>query len=216
VHLPARFLAIARVLLASAAPFFRWTDARRPSVRIAGLTVVVHPDSGTPNSFLPALQEALALLAAVAPNRLRRLRQDVLRILVEPWSGTAGYSRRSRAIILHPDHVGSCSTAWLAAGLVHESIHARLANSRIRTTIRNLSRIERRCCAEQIDFLTRLPASHAAEAERCVAWIQQCLTASEPWYDPARRFRELVRSVSDRSSRPQKAARVKKDRAPDV
>lgn len=176
------FLAATRLLSAPAAPLLRWIDARRPSVLVEGLAVVVHPDAGPPGLSAAPLGEALALLAATAPRRLRRLRKDVLRLVVEPWSGTAGYSRRSRAILLDPAHLRETSPAWLASGLVHEGTHARLSNRGVRATARITARIERRCCAEQVDFLRRLPPEYGAEAARSIAWIEQSLAAPEPWH----------------------------------
>jgi hypothetical protein len=199
------FLSATRVLSAPAAPLLRWVDARRPSVRVEGVAVVVHPDAGPPGPSVAQLGEALALLAATAPRRLRRLRGDVARLLVEPWSGTAGYSHRSRAILFDPAHLRAASPVWVAAALVHEATHARLSNRGVRPTARNLARVERRCCAEQVDFLRRLPPECAAEAARSVAWIEQCLAAPEPWYGP--------RAWALRPLAPATRRRVEEDRA---
>ena len=124
---------------------------------------------------------ALDLIAACDPRRFARIRRDMPNIRVIRTGGGL-FDPTDWTCVVDWTAVMWQPVAHLAETIVHEATHARLSNRGVRPTARNLARVERRCCAEQVDFLRRLPPECAAEAARSVAWIEQCLAAPEPWY----------------------------------
>jgi len=76
------------------------------------------------------------------------------------------------------------STEEVAVAIVHEATHARLCNSKIRTTPDNEARIEALCVAQEMDFASHLP-NGAAIVEHARTKLK------DPWWGAGVREQRL-------------------------
>jgi hypothetical protein len=107
------------------------------------------------------MQEALDLLATYAPHFLRRMQHDLDLIWVRRHPMTrASYDGRLRACILDlPFFVANpeFTPAQVAASIVHEATHARLARAGVSYHEYRRDRVERICRKAELKFGKRIP-----------------------------------------------------------
>ena len=128
---------------------------------LEGIPVTVlnsRPDIETAQA-INRLSDALALISAYTPHRLRRMRDDFAAIWVRRFPCRAAYYPEQRACLIeltflvNPRH----SAAEVAASLVHEAVHARLARARVRTSTEGKAREERLCREAELEFGLAVP-----------------------------------------------------------
>lgn len=126
-----------------------------------GIPVTVlntRPDIETAQA-MNRLSDALALISAYSPHRLRRMRHDFAEIWVRRFPCRAAYYPEPRACLIeltflvNPRH----TAAEVAASLVHEAMHARLARAGIRIGPGDKAREERLCREAELEFGLAIP-----------------------------------------------------------
>ena len=128
-----------------------------------GLTLSVldlHNDS---DALLVRVKDALALLERYDPRRYQRLKRDCPHIWTTLLTGAVGrYNHGLKAILLDQRYVsGSTSSSEIAATVVHELTHARLARCGIGYPEPDRGRVERACYTEELAFARLVPNSDA-------------------------------------------------------
>lgn len=112
-----------------------------------------------------AMEAAIALVAAHHPVWIGRMRRDVAEIRVfrhPPCRGA--FDPASRVIILDSYFVCTFPTPVVAASLVHEATHARIAAAAPHLRYSEArARHERICRRSEVRFAARLPGGSAAE-----------------------------------------------------
>ncbi len=130
-----------------------------------GIPVIVHntePGIATDDVFA-RLNEALGLIARHAPRRLRRMRQDFSQIVVRRFPCRGAYFPGERACLSELTFVVNrdFTPAEVAASIVHEATHARVA-ARLRTNVADRRPREERLCRQaELDFGRSLPDGDA-------------------------------------------------------
>ena len=89
------------------------------------------------------LEEAVRLINAIQPYRLRHLRRYLQNVIVSPTGGSGEYWYGMGVCVLDPDYLRDTDAVGVAMLLIHESTHGRLDRWHIRTTSRNADRVER-------------------------------------------------------------------------
>lgn len=102
------------------------------------------------------VRRALVLIETTAPHVMRRLRNDVDRILVDGARGSA-YIRPIRTIRLYGRTLQHFDTVRAAMTIVHEGTHARIAARGIPYAAGQRGRQERLCVEAEARFVARLP-----------------------------------------------------------
>lgn len=119
---------------------------------VAGFPVEVlnqRPDIRTGDA-LARLAEAFGLIERYAPERLEWLREDVVRFLVRRFACRAAFYGEQRACLIeltflvNPRH----SAAEVAASIVHEGVHARIAAGHWGPGLPESRAAEERLCRE--------------------------------------------------------------------
>jgi hypothetical protein len=138
-------------------------QAEQHSVR--GFRVVVEntrPDIETA-AVLTRLDEALALLDQFAPRRLRHLERDLEQFLVVRYPCRGAYIAASRTCVTELTFLArrDISPAVVASSILHEGVHARVAQFRRRvggaSRDEDRAREERLCRRAEIAFGRALP-----------------------------------------------------------
>lgn len=174
-------------------------DARAEEVttsrhQLRGIPVRVinsRPDIAT-RAVLDRLEQALDLIALYAPRRFRRVTKDVSGIVVHRFACRGAFFPQTRECLVeltftvNPAH----TLPEIAASIVHEATHARIA-ARCGTLPETLRpREERICRRAELDFGTMLPDG-AVVVERA----RRALGLSDPDVAPAVDWREAARRV---------------------
>lgn len=113
------------------------------------------------------LDQALGLIAQYAPRRYRRMQGDIAGLVVERFPCRGAFIPNRRAILTELTFVVNrdFTPAQVAASIVHEATHARVAVS-LRGNVRNRRpREERLCRTAELEFGLALPDG-AAVVER--------------------------------------------------
>ena len=162
--------------------------------RIRGLGVRIEntrPDIDSAE-VLARLARALDLIATYAPRRLRRMERDIAGIVVRRFAcrGAFFYQERECLVELtftvNPRH----SLAEIAASIVHEATHARLAARCGPLPSRLRPREERLCRKAELDFGLAIPDGHVVVERARVA-----LAMADPEVAPAVDWAEATRRV---------------------
>jgi hypothetical protein len=106
------------------------------------------------------LDQALALIAQYVPHRYRRMQRDVRQIVVQRFPCRGAFFPAERAILTELTFLVNPSfvPAQIAASIVHEATHARVAAS-LRGEVANRRPREERLCREaELEFGLALPA----------------------------------------------------------
>jgi hypothetical protein len=116
------------------------------------------------------LDQSLALLARYVPHRYRRMQRDVHQLVVQRFPCRGAYFPAERAILTELTFLvnPSFTTAQIAASIVHEATHARVAASLRREVVNRRPREERLCREAELEFGLALPDG-AAVIERARA-----------------------------------------------
>jgi hypothetical protein len=181
----------------------RLADAAGVEIHEArGIRVVVEntrPDIATAD-VLARLDEALGLIEAHQPWRLRHLRRDLRQIRVARFACRGAYFPEERTCLTELTFLArrDITAAPVAASIVHEGMHARahLMTARLggRHDPARLPREERLCRRAELAFGRALPpALGAPVVERALA----TLAMDDADVAPAVDWAEAARRVSD-------------------
>jgi hypothetical protein len=116
------------------------------------------------------LDQALALIAQYVPHRFRRMQRDVRRIVVQRFPCRGAFFPAERTILTELTFLvnPSFTPAQIAASIVHEATHARVAASLRGDVVNRRPREERLCREAELEFGLALPDG-AAVIERARA-----------------------------------------------
>lgn len=119
--------------------------------RVHGVLVGALPYRGVREELsVERIEDALKVLEAVAPWRVRRLARDVRRLLAFPTGrhqADGTYIHLYRLCLLNPPYIGRADVGPLEVAqlIVHEATHARIRGRGIRMSRKNRQRIEAVC-----------------------------------------------------------------------
>ena len=135
------------------------------------------------------VEDALGLMAAFDPRRLRRCQRDLEAIMVaDAMDGTGmrgAHVPGRRTCYLSREHVAASEPERLAVTVAHEAVHARI--DRLRPLIHWPSyryRAEHRALREELAFIARLPQAQFPDLH---AWAERRHAASKYRQRPRRR-----------------------------
>ncbi|HEX2249248.1 MAG TPA: hypothetical protein VHH32_02815 [Gemmatimonadales bacterium] len=140
---------------------------------------------------LARLGQALDLIATYAPHRFRRMRRDLAGIVVQrfPCRG-AFFPQTSECLVeltftVNPQH----TIAEIAASMVHEGIHARIARMCGTLPEAQRAREERLCRRAELEFGRLLPDGEVVieRARQALAMADQEVAPIVDWAEGARR-----------------------------
>ena len=137
------------------------------------------------------LTQALDLIATYAPRRFRRLQQDFAGIVVRRFPCRGAFFHDSRECLVqltftvNPRH----SLAEIAASIVHEATHARVARMCGPLPPEQRPREERLCRKAELEFGLALPdgAVVVERARSSLALADQEIAPAVDWAEAARR-----------------------------
>jgi len=159
---------------------------RSASTVLCGITVYHATDRFSPASMYSAVHTALLFLEAHDSRRLKAARRYLRCIVVAAQPHTV-YWRHSRACALSDVQLSRQPPAWIASGIVHESVHARLHSLGFAPSdVDQRRRQESVCVAEEIRFLAKVPHSEAI-----IAHLRAELESGD-WYGDSARRRQTV------------------------
>lgn len=143
--------------------------------------------SGGSPAFAPVLV-ALERIRTASPRQFARVQRSFRWVVIVPGGNGGGqYLHCLRACLLDREYIATALPESLAATIVHESAHARIAAWGIPYARDLRGRVERICVDAEIAFLRRVPgtASLVAQAEHDLA--------SEWWDSRSSRARRTKR-----------------------
>ena len=151
---------------------------------------------------LQRLAEALDLIAAHAPRRLRRMQRDLAGLVVRRFPCRGAYFPRERECLVeltftvNPRH----TLAEIASSIVHEATHARIASMCGSLPQEQRAREERLCREAELEFGLALPdgAGVVQRARWALALSDQDVAPSVDWAEGARRV--ALRDAQSRRS----------------
>ena len=155
------------------------------------------PDIDTEH-VVQRVSAALDLIAAYAPRRYRRLRQDLAGFVVQRFACRGAFFPECRECLVeltftvNPRH----TLAEIAASIVHEATHARVARMCRAPAPEQRPREERLCRRAELEFGLALPDG-AVVVERA----RSSLALSDPEVAPAVDWTEAVRRVVEVDAR---------------
>jgi len=181
-------------------------EALRTAV-VHGLPVRVantRPDIRT-GQVIERLTAALDLIAAYSPRRYRRLRQDVAGLVVERFACRGAFFPESRETLveltftMNPRH----ELPEIAASIVHEATHARVARRCGTLPASQRAKEERLCRLAELEFGLALPPPTGAvviqRARASLALSDRDVAPAVDWREAARRVAEVdARARPDR------------------
>jgi hypothetical protein len=140
---------------------------------------------------LKRLSEALDLIAQYAPRRLRRLRRDITGIIVRRFPCRGAYFPETRECLVELTFtVNSRHTLpEIAASIVHEATHARIARRCGPLSEEQRPREERICRRAEVEFGLALPngASVVERARSALLLVDRDVAPRVDWAEGARR-----------------------------
>lgn len=162
-------------------------DSPRERAVTQGIRVLDTLEEPASDELVAKVVDALDLIAAVDPRRMKRLRLDVDAIMLIEWSASrriAAHMPRSRSCYIRIGAARTYSVCTLATIIAHEGTHARLDRLRVVAWWGALQhRMEHRCLREELAIAERLPKSHCPDTE---AWIAGRATTSRFASKPSR------------------------------
>jgi hypothetical protein len=116
------------------------------------------------------LDQALSLIAQYAPRRYQHMQRDVTELVVQRFPCRGAFFPAERAILTELTFLvnPSFTPAQIAASIVHEATHARVAASLRGDVVNRRPREERLCREAELEFGLALPDG-AAVIERARA-----------------------------------------------
>lgn len=151
-----------------------FVEPRREHFVVRGFSVVVEnsrPDIRTAD-VIERLDDALALIEAAQPWRLRHLRRDLRHFLVVRFACRGAYFPDERVCMTELTFLNrrDITAAPVASSIIHEGMHARVDRMGVRRMGRDLAREERLCRRAELAFGLALdPALGAPVVERARA-----------------------------------------------
>jgi hypothetical protein len=142
------------------------------------------------------VDEALGLIASADPRRFRRLARDLRVVHVRRGMTRGAYVHPTRTCILDNTFVANpaFTAAEVAACIVHEAMHARIACMGVRRRVEDLPREERLCRRAEIAFAERVP--DGAAAQPVIARASAALELRDDDVAPAIDYAEVRRRVA--------------------
>jgi hypothetical protein len=156
----------------------RWLRTTIAEVHeVRGFTVVVEntrPDIATAD-VLARLDEALAMIEAHRPWRLRHMRRDIRQLRIARYPCRGAYFLAERICLTELTFLArrDITPAPVAASILHEGMHARMHAMGVQHGDANAARMERICRRAEREFGYALPASLGAPV------IERALTTLE-------------------------------------
>jgi hypothetical protein len=140
---------------------------------------------------LDRLTRALDLIATHAPRRLRRMQHDVAGIVVRRFPCRGAFFHRERECLVeltftvNPRH----DLAEIAASIVHEATHARLAAMRGPLPDHQRAREERLCRKAELEFGLAIPDGNQVvdRARMALEMADQDVAPAVDWAEASRR-----------------------------
>ncbi len=169
-----------------------------------GITVEVlntRPDITT-TAALTRLHEALDLIDAHQPWRLRHLARDVRAIRVERFACRGAFIPDERVIITELTFLArrDISAAPVASSILHEGVHARVHAMGVARVGRDSAREERLCRRAELAFGYALPAELGAPViERALASLSLAdhdVAPTVDWREAVRRQEAVDRAAT--------------------
>lgn len=172
---------------------------RTSTHQVRGISVRVinsRPDIET-GAVLDRLSHALDLIALYAPRRFRRMTQDLSGIVVHRFACRGAFFPQTRECLVeltftvNPDH----TLPEIAASIVHEATHARVAARCGMLPEALRPREERICRRAELDFGTALPGGAVVveRARRSLGLSDQDVAPQVDWHAAARRIESIDR-----------------------
>jgi len=163
---------------------------------VHGLPVRVdntRPDIQT-DAVIQRLTAALELVATYAPRCYRRLRTDLAGFVVERFACRGAFFPASRECLVeltftvNPQH----TLAEIAASIVHEATHARVAHWCGTRQDNDRPREERLCRRAELEFGLRVPHGEVVveRARGALAMNEEGVAPTVDWREAARRVAE--------------------------
>jgi hypothetical protein len=151
------------------------------------------PDIRT-DQVVQRLAAALDLVAAYAPRCYRRLRGDLAGFVVERFACRGAFFPESRECLVeltftvNPQH----TLPEIAASIVHEATHARVASRCGSLPLENRAREERLCRRAELAFGLAVPdgAIVVQRAKAALEMDEQDVAPAVDWREAARRVAE--------------------------
>jgi hypothetical protein len=133
--------------------------ARRHSVRGFPVSILNPRRDIDSRDALDRLAQALDLIATYAPHRLRRMRQDIQRIVVRRFPCRGAFFPDTRECLTELTFTVNRrhTIAEIAASIIHEGTHARIAAMCGPLSGTQRAREERLCRKAELDFGMLLP-----------------------------------------------------------
>ncbi len=166
--------------------FYALLFALSPKRRMHGLTVASSPiGAHQVEASFQKLDRALQAIARCDPPRYAGIRKDMQRIWVGPIPNYARgqWIEELRLCMLRDSFVGddAVSDAYVAALIIHEGTHARVARAGISFDEQNRPRIERLCIKSQLAFARRHP-----DGGPLVEMFEENLERADSWWSDQR------------------------------
>src|SRR4029077_15279567 len=127
-----------------------------PHKQVRGFEVVDLGASGSLEFFAKKVSDALQLIETHDPPRFARLQRDMKRFALIPGGGEF-YHHGLGAYVMDLGSAEARSVSELAATMVHEATHARLARAGFFPSEAEKERIERICTEAEAAFAEKLP-----------------------------------------------------------
>ena len=138
---------------------------------------------------------ALDLIAAYAPRCYRRLRSDLAGFVVERFACRGAFFPMSRECLVELTFTVNpeVSLPEIAASIVHEATHARVAHWCKSPPPEHRGREERLCRRAELDFGLALPDGDRVvqRAQASLALTEQEVAPTIDWQEAARRVAEV-------------------------
>jgi hypothetical protein len=133
-------------------------------------------------ALIDKLDAALRLIAVQQPRRFRKLRRDVARFVVRRYPCRGAYFHDGRICLVELTFLGNpdFQPSQIAATILHEATHARLARAGLPTSGPTA---ERMCRKAELDFGRSLPdgAAVIARAEESLAMTDEDVAPVIDW-----------------------------------
>lgn len=164
----------------------RWKAARlvlrllplaSTKVNLGGVRVYLSlVDKGEIDEAREQVAWGLALILHYDPRRFARLRADLRGIQVYQFAVRKAAHYDLGYCVLSPSLVFGRNKIHIACTIVHEATHARLHRRKVRyDTPAKRVRVERRCVAEEIAFVEKIPGTQAY-----LEWLQSTVAEIKP------------------------------------
>jgi hypothetical protein len=169
--------------------------------RIRGLSVRIENTRSDIDSaqVLERLTQAIDLIHAYAPHRLRRMQRDLAGIVVRRFPCRGAFFHQERECLVeltftvNPRH----SLAEIAASMVHEAMHARLLAMCGPLPQHQRAREERLCRKAELEFGLTIPEGHTVveRARIALQMADQDVAPAVDWVEASRRVHSADRGA---------------------